>query len=85
MIDKLGAARSKIDVLDRRIAALLARRFALAVPLKGLKKKLSDPAREKQVLANAAAAGKKIYAPSTKAVFAEIIKQSKKLQGRAGK
>jgi len=80
MADKLSAARSKIDSLDRRIAALLTRRFALAIPLKALKKKPADPAREKQVLANAAAAGKKIFAPSTVAVFAEIIKQSKKLQ-----
>ena len=80
---KLEAVRLKIDVLDRRIAALLARRFALAAPLGDLKKKLTDRARERQVLAKAAAAAGKIYAPSAKAVFTEIIKQSKKLQ--AGK
>ena len=78
---KLEAARSKIDALDRRVAALLARRFALAAALKGLKKRITDRAREKRVLANAAAAAEKIYAPATRAVFAEIIKQSKKLQG----
>ncbi|MEK7720914.1 MAG: chorismate mutase [Elusimicrobiota bacterium] len=82
MTDKLSAARLKIDSLDRRIAALLARRFALAVPLKRLKGKSTSRARESQVLANAATAGGKIYAPSTSAVFTEIIRQSKKLQGR---
>jgi len=80
MPDKLKSARLKIDVLDRRIAALLARRFALVVPLKSLKKHITDRPRERQVLANAAAAGEKIYAPATRAVFTEIIRQSKKLQ-----
>lgn len=80
-MDKLSAARLKIDSLDRRLAALLARRFALAVPLRGLKKKLTDRAREKRVLANAAGAAGKLYAPSARAVFTEIIRQSKKLQG----
>ena len=80
-MDKLSAARIKIDGLDRRLAALLARRFALAVPLRGLKKRLTDRAREKQVLANAAAAAGKPYGSSARAVFSEIIRQSKKLQG----
>lgn len=80
MIDKLAAARAKIDALDRRIAVLLSRRFALAAPLRALKKKAADPARERRVLANAAAAGKKSYARAARAVFAEIIRQSKRLQ-----
>ncbi len=82
MTDKLAAARAKIDLLDRRITALLSRRFALAVSLKGLKKSVTDKAREKRVLANARrTAGNKNYAPCAAAVFSEIIKQSKKLQG----
>lgn len=80
MPDKLESARQKIDVLDRRIAALLARRFALAIPLKELKEKSTDLPREKQVLSNAAAAGGKVYARATRSVFTEIIRQSKKLQ-----
>ncbi len=80
-MNQLSAARSKIDSLDRRIAALLARRLALAVPLRGLKRRLTDRAREKLVLANAASAAGKIYAPAARAVFTEIIRQSKKLQG----
>ncbi len=80
MKDKLSAARAKIDGLDRRIAGLLARRLALAVPLRGLKKRLTDRAREKRVLANAAAVGKP-YAQAARAVFTEIIRQAKKLQG----
>ncbi len=62
MADKLAAARAKIDALDRRIAALLARRFALAVPLAALKRRVKDPARERAVLANAAAAAGPRYA-----------------------
>jgi len=80
MAGKLGAARSRIDSLDRRIAVLLARRFAQAAALKGLKTKITDSAREKRVLANAAAAAGKIYAPDAKAVFLEIIRRSKKIQ-----
>jgi len=81
MTDELRAARKKIDALDRRLAALLGRRFALAAPLAGLKKKVSDPARERRVLANARGnAGGKIYAAGVTAVFKEIIKQSKRLQ-----
>lgn len=80
MPDTLTAARARIDALDRRIAGLLSRRFALAAPLRALKGKAADPARERRVLANAAAAGEKPYAASTRAVFAEIIRQSKKIQ-----
>ncbi|HCC47949.1 MAG TPA: hypothetical protein DEQ38_07540 [Elusimicrobia bacterium] len=80
MATKLEAARLKIDALDRRIAALLSRRLALAAPLRALKAKASDPARERQVLANAAAAVKKIHARAARAVFSEIIRQTKKIQ-----
>lgn len=81
MASELQAAREKIDSLDRRIAALLARRWAVAAPLRALKKRATDPARERRVLANAAAAaGKPPYAAAARAVFAEIIRQTKKLQ-----
>ena len=80
MPDKLRSARAKIDVLDRRIAALLARRFTLVIPLKELKKRITDRPRERRVLANAAAAAGKFYAPAARAVFSEIIRQSKKFQ-----
>lgn len=79
MKNRLKAARVKIDRLDRRIAGLLARRFALAGPLKALKKNVTDRSRERQVLKNAAAGGKN-YAPYITAVFSEIIRQSKKSQ-----
>lgn len=81
MTDQLRAIRRKIDRLDTRVANLLAQRFALAIPLAGLKKKAADPAREKRVLANAAAgAGKPAFRRAVRAVFAEIILQSKNLQ-----
>ncbi|OGR78329.1 MAG: hypothetical protein A2X32_02215 [Elusimicrobia bacterium GWC2_64_44] len=80
MPSKLETARGRIDALDRRIAALLARRFALAVPLRALKRRAADPARERQVLANAAAAAGKPYAEAARAVFAVIIRRTKALQ-----
>jgi chorismate mutase len=80
MTDKLAAARAKIDSIDRRLAALLARRFALAAGLAGLKKKVTDRARERQVLANARRHAGRACASGAAAVFAEIIRQSKKLQ-----
>lgn len=83
MTDELAAARRKIDALDRRLAALLARRFAAAAPLRRLKGRAADPARERRVLANARrAAGRKAYAAGVAAVFAEIIRQTRKLQPR---
>lgn len=81
MPDRLSAARAKIDSLDRRLAALLARRFALAASLSGLKKAVVDRPREKQVLANARRnAGAPAFRAGLAAVFAEIIRQSRKLQ-----
>ncbi len=82
MRDPLQSARRKIDVLDRRIAGLLARRWDLAVPLRSLKTKTTDSARERQVLAKAGAAAGRRYAGSAKTVFACIIGQTKKLQSR---
>ncbi|MDA8132355.1 MAG: chorismate mutase [Elusimicrobia bacterium] len=80
MRDPLVSARRKIDALDRRIAGLLARRWDLAVPLRALKAKAADRARERRVLANAGAAAGRRYSGSAKAVFACIIGQTKKLQ-----
>lgn len=81
MADQLQAIRGRIDRLDRRVAGLLARRFALSLPLRRLKQKNSDQAREKRVLANAAACSDRpIVRKALRAIFSEIIRQSKKLQ-----
>ena len=83
MKDRLLEIRGRIDALDRRIAGLLARRFALAAAIsrERLKKKLTDRTRERQVLANAAAAaGGPRFRRAARAVFSEVIAQSKKLQ-----
>ena len=80
--DKLAAARASVDAVDRRIAVLLARRFRLTGPLRLLKKKPVDIARERKVLSNAAAAAGGEYGQSARAVFREIIRQSKRLQAR---
>lgn len=80
MKDKLAASRARLDALDRKIAALLARRFKLAGPLRALKGRASDPARERRVLANAARAAGVRYSAAARHVFSEIIRQTKKLQ-----
>jgi chorismate mutase len=80
MTDRLSSARAKIDSIDRRLAALLARRFALAAALGGLKKTITDKPRERRVLANARRNAGRVYAAPAAAVFAEVIRQSKKLQ-----
>lgn len=80
MQSELARARARIDLLDRRIAALLKRRWALAAPLRALKRRKTDPARERRVLANAAAAAGRAYSGAARAVFAEIVRQTKKLQ-----
>lgn len=82
MTDKLAAARRRIDALDRRIAALAARRFAAAAPLRRLKGRAADPARERAVLANARRAAGRRYAAAVDAVFRELIRQTKRLQPR---
>ena len=83
MADRLQELRKKIDGLDARVAGLLARRFKLAraITREGLKKKPVDPAREKRVLANAAAAaGDKAFREAVRAIFSEVIRQTKKIQ-----
>jgi len=83
MASRLLALRGKIDELDRRIAGLLARRFALGLIIarQNLKEKFTDPARERRVLANAAAAaGKPAFRRGARAVFSVVIRQTKKLQ-----
>jgi len=82
MKDELAGIRARIDSLDRRTAALLARRFALARSLarKGLKKRITDKAREKRVLTNVSAAAEPAFRPALRAVYSEVIRQSKKLQ-----
>ena len=56
-------------------------RLELAVPLRALKKKAADPARERRVLANAASgAGKPAFRRAVRAVYAEVIRQTKIMQ-----
>lgn len=81
--DELAAIRGRIDSLDRRIGALLARRFALAVAVKrkALRKGAADKARERKVLANAAAAaGGGSFGAAARAVYGEVLRQARKLQ-----
>ena len=51
-LDRLAQIRHRIDVVDRRVARLLARRLKLVKSLKPLKTRVRDRARERAVIAN---------------------------------
>lgn len=75
--------RQRIDALDARLAGLLAKRFSVVLSLAGLKKKIRDHRREAAVLKRAAASVKnKKLRPAVKAVYRELIRQSRLLQKR---
>jgi chorismate mutase len=81
MPDELRRKRVKIDLIDKKICRLLARRFELALSLEGLKKAIVDRAREKAVLAAAQKnAGRAAFKQPIKKVFKEIINQARRLQ-----
>ncbi|HOI42855.1 MAG TPA: chorismate mutase [Elusimicrobiales bacterium] len=82
MEERLEKARKKIDALDRAVARLLDRRFALASGLAPLKKKIRDPRREARVLFNVSRQARPVFRKAARAVYAEIIKQSRLLQDR---
>ncbi|MDT8286329.1 MAG: chorismate mutase [Elusimicrobiales bacterium] len=82
MEGRLDKARKKIDALDRAMARLLDRRFALAAELAPLKKKIRDPRREARVLANVSRLVRPSFRKAARAACAEIIRQSRLLQGR---
>jgi chorismate mutase len=82
MEGRLEKARRKIDALDRAIARLLGRRFALAAGLGPLKRTARDPRREARVLSNISRLTRPAFRKAARAAYAEIIKQSLLLQGR---
>lgn len=51
---KLAALRRRVDELDRRLVRLLAARQRLVAAMVPCKKRLRDPRREAQILADAA-------------------------------
>ncbi len=78
----LEKARGRIDALDRAIARLLDRRFALAAGLAGLKKRVRDPRREVEVLRKVSRAVRPAFRGAARAAYASIIRQSALLQRR---
>ena len=81
MRSDLRRKRAKIDFIDGKICRLLARRFELALSLEGLKKTITDRAREKTVLAAAQKnAGRAVFKKPVKKIFKEIIIQTSRLQ-----
>lgn len=78
----LAELRAEIDIADAKIVALLVKRFGLSVNISAnrLKEHICDPVREAEVLRRAEAAAGPEFADNVAAVYAEIIKQSKKVQ-----
>ena len=80
--------RKKIDTIDRQLIKLLAKRFALAKKIGGLKKKqsraISDLAREKELALLHASFEKNhtLSAVFTKSLWKLILRESKRLQGQ---
>ncbi|HAH32899.1 MAG TPA: hypothetical protein DCL44_11365 [Elusimicrobia bacterium] len=83
MRNKLKRKRAKIDLIDKKIARLLAGRFVLALSLKKLKKRVVDRAREKEVLSKAQKnAGRAAFRKPVQKIFEVIIRQTRRLQVR---
>ncbi len=79
----LEEVRKSIDELDAEIVRRLGKRFELALMAKKFKTHISDPGREKQVLASV----KKVFphfvsSEFSERLYAEIFAESKRLQGQ---
>jgi len=74
--------RREIDAVDKELAMLLARRFAIAKAIgqSRLKSSIKDESRENEVLLNIRQSAGKEFAGNAAAVYLEIIKQSRKVQ-----
>ncbi|MFA6028495.1 MAG: chorismate mutase [Elusimicrobiota bacterium] len=82
---ELQTLRRGIDALDRRIAPLLARRFALAVRTAAFKRALRDAARERAVLRGVLSSSRArgASARALAAVYRELFRRSLLLQRSA--
>lgn len=80
---KLKKLREKINLTDFEIIKLLNSRLELVLKLKKLKEGVTDIKREKEVLYNVEKLSYGLVCPKFgKKLFSEIIKESKKLQGK---
>ncbi|BBB33142.1 chorismate mutase / prephenate dehydratase [Thermotomaculum hydrothermale] len=79
----LEKVRKEIDTIDFEIIKLLNRRMELALTSKKFKKKVFDPEREKQVLANVINYAHGVISPEfTKKLFSTVLEESKSLQSK---
>jgi len=78
---ELSELRNRIDSIDREISCLLAERFGIARSMaeRKLKQKVRDSAREEEVL-DGVSSGRGSYSENIRAVYEEIIKQSRAVQ-----
>jgi len=78
--------RKSIDEVDRAVVRLLAKRFALALRLAPLKRRVRAPKRERSVLAHVArcACEHGIDAAVIRSVYRKVITESRAYQRRYG-
>ncbi len=80
-IDEL---RSKIDIIDRQIAALFCERIDIAADIGAIKKENAVPVldgqREKEVLRNAVTCVPQDIKPYAERLFTEIMRLSREFQ-----
>ena len=76
-INELNSLRAKIDLIDKKTASLLEKRFLLLEKIRPLKAKIKNTAREKKVLTNIRKNLKnKTIAPYAVKLFKYLIKLS---------
>ncbi len=85
MKDRLGRLRRAIDVVDRSLVRLLARRLRLVDKLKPLKSCLRDVARERAVIANVLkeAAQSRADRMFIRVIYEALLRASRRHQRRA--
>lgn len=78
----LAEVRTLIDAVDADIAALLQRRFELAMHTRALKTQVEDPSRESDVAQHwqGLAQAHHLSRPFTEALLRLILQESKRLQ-----
>ena len=73
--------REKIDRLDNGLVELLEQRIALAKNLKGMKKPIYDPKREKEIIKRIQEMAREFPAKDLERIYGLIFSASKKAQG----
>jgi chorismate mutase len=84
----LSGIRNDIDAIDAKILSLLNRRFSLALRTRAFKSSTRDPVREREIrgrLKMKAAGFPLLRTEFVLSLYADIIKESRRLQSRSGR